>query len=340
MITLNVQIGVNPLINHKPKQVYAHPLCSFTFTVGENGELVAWRGLDPVFQMCPSLNAEADRLVALTAVLVRDIEQVRQTRKLVTLHNDNRLRLWAEDDGTCLNASGPGFFPEPIVALVAPTCECRFLIALAEEAFYVVDCWLLKILTKVVPKKEAYARFKGGSFNEQNELEISDGNNRAYRYPLHSLLTQHFLDFGNTINDFAKSEAEIDAVCTQLVALEVQSYYKKSEPACDQGLKEFEAAIAKMRSESLGEVLFSSELLRDYPTLSELFASEQPSISTMHFIAGVHLFLFVGTTAGTLFAVPVSTRVGEPLALVRDTHRSGSSVRYIRVFNGNLFVSW
>lgn len=153
MIALNVQIGVNPLINHKPKQLYSHPLSSFNFTIGENGEVVAWRRQDPVFQMCPSLNAEADRLVAIVAVLVRDIEQVKQTRKLVTLHNDNRLRVWAEDDGTCLNASAPGLFPEPIIALIAPSTECRFLIALAEEAYYIVDCWMLKILTKVVPKK-------------------------------------------------------------------------------------------------------------------------------------------------------------------------------------------
>ena len=72
---------------------------------------MAWRKSEPMFQMCPSLNAEADRLVAVTAVLVREIEQVKQTRKLVTLHNDNRLRVWAEDDGTCLNASTPGLFP-------------------------------------------------------------------------------------------------------------------------------------------------------------------------------------------------------------------------------------
>lgn len=50
--------------------------------------------------------------------------------------------------------------------------------------------------------------------------------------------------------------------------------------------------------------------------------------------------MFIGTTAGTLFAVPVSARLGEPLVIVRDTHRSGAAVQYIRVFNGNLFVSW
>jgi hypothetical protein len=70
--------------------------------------------------MCPSLNAEADRLITITTILIRDIEQVKQTRKLITLHNDNRLRIWAEDDGTCLNTSIPGLFPEAIIALIAP----------------------------------------------------------------------------------------------------------------------------------------------------------------------------------------------------------------------------
>lgn len=132
MITLNVQLGVNPMISHRPRQLYIDPECPLVFTVGDNGELVAWRGLVPVFQMCPSLSAEADRLLAVTAILLRDIEQLKQTRKLVTLHNDNRLRVWAQDDGTCLNSSPPGLFPEAIIGLIAPKGECRFLVALAE----------------------------------------------------------------------------------------------------------------------------------------------------------------------------------------------------------------
>lgn len=170
MITLNLQLGVNPLINHKPRKAHRDPNTPFTYTIGENGEIVAWRSNTPGFQMCPSLNAEADKLVAIATVLIRDIEQAKQTPKIATLHNDNRLRLWTADDGTCINATRPGFFPEAIVAIVAPLGECRFVIALAEEAFYIVDCWLLKILTKVVPKKEAYARFRCGSINEKNEL--------------------------------------------------------------------------------------------------------------------------------------------------------------------------
>lgn len=87
-------------------------------------------------------------------------------------------------------------------------------------------------------------------------------------------------------------------------------------------------------------MLFSSDLLRDYPAIHDYFAHEQPSISTLHFIGGTSLFMFVGTVGGTVWATPVSARVGEPLVLVEDRHRGGAAVRYIRVFNGNLFVSW
>ena len=48
----------------------------------------------------------------------------------------------------------------------------------------------------------------------------------------------------------------------------------------------------------------------------------------------------MGTNKGTVFAVPVSTRLGEPFVLIRDQRRVGAAVRYIRVFNGILFVSW
>lgn len=96
MITLNVQVGVNPLINHRPKQVYKNPLCTFIYTIGDHGEVVAWRDLHPVFQMCPSLNAEADKLTSIVATQIRNIDQIKQTIKLVTLHNDNRLRVWSQ----------------------------------------------------------------------------------------------------------------------------------------------------------------------------------------------------------------------------------------------------
>ena len=111
--------------------------------------MVAWKSATPLFHMCPSLNAEADRLKAITAANIREVDQIRQGHKLVTLHNDNRLRVWAQDDGTCLNVSGPGVFQTEVLALAAPPIECKFIIALAEESFLIVDCWLLRVVGQV-----------------------------------------------------------------------------------------------------------------------------------------------------------------------------------------------
>jgi hypothetical protein len=66
------------------------------------------------------------------------------------------------------------------VALIAAPIESKFIIALAEECFYIVDLWLLKIMGKVSPKKESYARFQSGSISGDLKLKILDGNNRSY----------------------------------------------------------------------------------------------------------------------------------------------------------------
>lgn len=70
--------------------------------------------------MCPSLNAEADKLLCITAAKIRDIDQINQTVKIITLHNDQRLRIWTENDGICINVSSPAIFPEKIIQLIAP----------------------------------------------------------------------------------------------------------------------------------------------------------------------------------------------------------------------------
>jgi hypothetical protein len=49
MITLNAQVGVNPLINHRPLSLFQHPTCRYIYTIGENGEMVAWDNESPVF---------------------------------------------------------------------------------------------------------------------------------------------------------------------------------------------------------------------------------------------------------------------------------------------------
>jgi len=61
--------------------------------------------------MCPSLNAEADKLLCIVSAQIRDIDQINQTIKIITLHNDNRLRIWTESDGICINVSSPAIFP-------------------------------------------------------------------------------------------------------------------------------------------------------------------------------------------------------------------------------------
>ena len=111
MITINVQVGVNPLVNHRPLYVYRHPACHYCFTVGEDGEVVAWNDEQPVFEMCPSVNAEADRLLVLTAARVRAVQKAAEVVRLITIHNDNRLRVWSQDDGVCVNVSTPQLFP-------------------------------------------------------------------------------------------------------------------------------------------------------------------------------------------------------------------------------------
>ena len=69
--------------------------------------------------MCPSVNAEADTLITVTAAKMRAIEKAITVTRLLTIHNDNRLRIWSQEDGICLNVSTPQLFPEPIVSLIA-----------------------------------------------------------------------------------------------------------------------------------------------------------------------------------------------------------------------------
>lgn len=67
---------------------------------------------------------------------------------------------------------------------------------------------------------------------------------------------------------------------------------------------------------------------------------EEPSISTLHYIGGSSLFLFLGTVQGKIWGIPMSIKSNEDLILVCDTSKVGASVSYIRIFGGNLFVSW
>ena len=81
-------------------------------------------------------------------------------------------------------------------------------------------------------------------------------------------------------------------------------------------------------------------MLEEYPDLRRIFEGEKASISSLHFVGGAALFLFLGTEDGTLFGIPFSAKSGEPLMMLRDLRRRGSRVMYVRVFEGSLFVSW
>jgi hypothetical protein len=49
MINMNIQIGVNPLVNHSPSKLFKSPQSKFNFTLGVNGETVAWNNLKPIY---------------------------------------------------------------------------------------------------------------------------------------------------------------------------------------------------------------------------------------------------------------------------------------------------
>jgi hypothetical protein len=42
MITLSMEIGINPIINHRPVSIFKHLNSSLHFSIGEYGEIVSW----------------------------------------------------------------------------------------------------------------------------------------------------------------------------------------------------------------------------------------------------------------------------------------------------------
>ena len=68
-------------------------------------------------------------------------------------------------------------------------------------------------------------------------------------------------------------------------------------------------------------MILCPELLRDYPEVEGLMGEEDPTISTLHYIGGSHLFLLMGTSTGTIWAVPMSIKSHEDLVVVKDSGR-------------------
>lgn len=55
-------------------------------------------------------------------------------------------------------------------------------------------------------------------------------------------------------------------------------------------------------------MILSPEILQDYPKVIPLMTGEEPSISTLHYIGGTSLFLFIGTSQGKIWGIPMSIK--------------------------------
>lgn len=78
----------------------------------------------------------------------------------------------------------------------------------------------------------------------------------------------------------------------------------------------FKQVLERESKENLANMILCPELLRDYPDLETLMAAEEPSISTLHYIGGSSLFLFIGTVEGKLWGIPMSVKSKEDMVLV------------------------
>ena len=55
-------------------------------------------------------------------------------------------------------------------------------------------------------------------------------------------------------------------------------------------------------------MILCPSLLKDYPQLEKLMKDEEPCFSTLYYISGSSLFLFVGTSQGKLWGIPMSMK--------------------------------
>jgi hypothetical protein len=155
-----------------------------------------------------------------------------------------------------------------------------------------------------------------------------------------NIFSDYFLDFGNYIVDFDKIHLEIEKACQLFNSVPVREIFKKQEPQPAPSLQMYQEVLATYSTETLPQMILGSDLLKDYPNLEKLMAEEEPCFSTLHYISGSSLFYFVGTTKGKLWGIPMSIKSDEDMVIVEERSREGSSVSYIRIFGGNLFVSW
>ena len=66
--------------------------------------------------------------------------------KIVTIHEDGRLRIYNSNDGLCVNASSHAAFPEKIFGIVDNETENRFILCYSAQKIYIFDIWIMKVI--------------------------------------------------------------------------------------------------------------------------------------------------------------------------------------------------
>jgi len=92
------------------------------------------------------------------------------SEKIVTAHNDDRIRIITIQDGLCKNVSQHALLPEKIFGLVENENESRFLMCFGEKTIYIIDSWSLKVIDTLQPQMDSFSILKKGRINKNLEL--------------------------------------------------------------------------------------------------------------------------------------------------------------------------
>ena len=74
----------------------------------------------------------------------------------MTVHEDNRLRVWNWDDGICSTVSPIGLFDSTIKGVCSDLDETRFAFVFSDSCIYGVDLWKMSIICRIKPSANIY----------------------------------------------------------------------------------------------------------------------------------------------------------------------------------------
>lgn len=81
---------------------------------------MGWKlpSLEPVYQIVASALADTEGLIDFIITPLRLITNELTSQKIVTIHNDDRIRIFTAQDGLCINVSQHALLPEKIYGLI------------------------------------------------------------------------------------------------------------------------------------------------------------------------------------------------------------------------------